>query len=70
MKRVDDPFQIDPNNQKFFLLPHSQYLGLGVLKIISNPSFNLNKEILDYFYVTCRQFLIISCQQIKKGKTI
>ncbi|KAL5238901.1 hypothetical protein ACI65C_006311 [Semiaphis heraclei] len=66
MKRVDDPFQIDPNNQKFFLLPHSQYLGLGVLKIISDPSFNISKETLDYFYVTCRQFLIISCQQIKK----
>lgn len=66
MKKVDDPFLIDPNNQKFFLSPHSQYLGLGVLKVISNPSFNISNETLDYFYVTCRQFLIISCQQIKK----
>lgn len=53
---------IDPNNVSQFLSSHDIYLGVRVAENVSRLTPD---EKIDFF-IRCRQFLIVSCNEIKK----
>lgn len=66
MKKCPDPFNCDVNYRTMFLRNDEMYLGLNVMTLVQKPEINSNKKMLSDFYDKCRQFLIVSCEQIKK----
>lgn len=53
---------IDPNNASEFINLNELYLGVRVAENINK----LNRQEKDDFCIRCRQFLIVSCNEIKK----
>lgn len=49
-----------------FLRNEEMYLGFNVMTLVQKPEINSNKKMLIEFYNKCKQFLIVSCKQIKK----
>lgn len=66
MKKQHKPLEIDPSDSTQFLVNEAMYLGFKVMKTLSKPEIHSNKPMLTEFYSKCRQFLIISCKEIKK----
>ncbi|KAK4312026.1 hypothetical protein Pmani_016519 [Petrolisthes manimaculis] len=58
---------IDPRNEREFLMVEQVYLGASVIKRLSeNPNLERNKEELITFRVKCRAFLVTAADQIKR----
>lgn len=66
IKKCPDPFNCDVEDRTMFLRNEEMYLGFNVMTLIQKPEINSNKQMLTEFYEKCRQFLIVSCKQIKK----
>lgn len=57
---------INPENADQFIPKPQMYFGIKVLQEIQKPFIFKNKALLDEFYLTAQNFLIIACLQIKK----
>lgn len=58
---------INPSNETYLLKPiANMYLGVDVLNEISKPEIVKNSELLNFFYLKCRAFYTMLCEQIKK----
>lgn len=68
MKRQHKLLEVDPNDCTQFLVNKEMYLGFKVMKSLSQPEIYSNTPMLTEFYIRSRQFLIVSCKEIKKGK--
>lgn len=66
MKKQNRPLEVDPNDSTQFLRDEAMYLGFKVMKKMNKPEIYSNKQMLKDFFTRCRQFLIVSCNQIKK----
>lgn len=58
--------EICPDNADNFLPLQNIYLGVNVMKQLSKPNMLNQTKLIKEFYFNCRQFLIVSCSQIKK----
>lgn len=65
-KKCKDPFNCNLKDSTMFLSNEEMYLGYNVMTLKQKPEIHSNKEMLDEFHKKCREFLIVSCQQIRK----
>lgn len=58
--------ELDPTCQNKFLKHSEIYLGVKVMNHVSLDSITKRQDLLENFYISCIEFLKVSCVQIKK----
>lgn len=57
---------INPSNKSFFIPIKNMYLGVNVMNQLNDAEVKKNPALIEDFLIRCQQFLITSCEEIKK----
>lgn len=57
---------IDPCNKEHRLHLEQVYLGIKVMEYLNKPEINRNDQLKNDFRLSCIEFVMVGCSQIKK----